>query len=54
LGANGSTRGSRVLTCFVQGDNCITLLGIVFAMNIPYLIHGFSSFGVLSPLFKHM
>jgi hypothetical protein len=35
LGANGSRRGSRVLTSFVQGDNCIKFLGIAFAMNIP-------------------
>jgi hypothetical protein len=41
LGANGSRRGSRVLTSLVQGDNCIKFLGLVFAMNIPYLIHGF-------------
>jgi hypothetical protein len=35
LGANGSRRGSRVLASFVQGDNCIKFLGIVFVKNIP-------------------
>ena len=54
LGANGSRRGTRVSTSFVQGDNCIKFLGSVFAMNIPYLIHGFSGFGAPSSPLKHI
>jgi hypothetical protein len=35
LGANGSRRGSRVSTSFVQGDNCIKFLGNASIMNLP-------------------